>query len=54
MQEFRDLGATILFVSHNMPTIEEMCHQAAWLDHGRLMEVGEPKKVIQAYRQHQN
>jgi ABC-type polysaccharide/polyol phosphate transport system ATPase subunit len=53
MQEFRDLGATILFVSHNMPTIEEMCHQAAWLDHGHLMEVGEPKKVIQAYRQHQ-
>lgn len=53
MQEFRDLGATILYVSHAMPTIEEMCHQVAWLDHGHLMEVGEPKKVIQAYRQHQ-
>jgi ABC-type polysaccharide/polyol phosphate transport system ATPase subunit len=53
MQEFRSLGATILFVSHNMPTIEEMCHQVAWLDHGHLMEVGEPKKVIQVYRQHQ-
>jgi ABC-type polysaccharide/polyol phosphate transport system ATPase subunit len=53
MQEFRNQGATILFVSHNMPTIEEMCHQVAWLDHGRLMEIGEPKKVIQAYRQHQ-
>ena len=54
MQEFRDLGATILFVSHSMSIIEETCHQAAWLDHGHLMEVGEPKKVIQAYRQHQN
>ena len=53
MQEFRELGATILFVSHSMPTIEEMCHQAVWLDHGHLMEIGEPKKVIQAYRQHQ-
>jgi ABC-type polysaccharide/polyol phosphate transport system ATPase subunit len=53
MQEFRDQGATILFVSHSMVAIEEMCHQAAWLDHGRLMEVGEPKKVIQAYREHQ-
>ncbi len=53
MQDFRDQGATILFVSHSMPSIEEMCHQAAWLDHGHLMEVGEPKKVIQAYRQHQ-
>jgi ABC-type polysaccharide/polyol phosphate transport system ATPase subunit len=53
MQEFRDQGATILFVSHNMPTIQAMCHQAAWLDHGHLMEFGEPKKVIRAYRQHQ-
>jgi homopolymeric O-antigen transport system ATP-binding protein len=53
MQEFRDLGATILFVSHNMSTIEEMCHRAVWLDHGHLMEVGEPKKVIEIYRQHQ-
>ena len=53
MQEFRDRGATILLVSHNMTVIEEMCHRAAWLHHGRLMEVGEPGKVIQAYRQSQ-
>ena len=54
MQEFRDMGATILLVSHNMPIIEQMCHRAAWLDHGRLMEAGSPGDVIQAYRSHQS
>lgn len=53
MQEFREQGATILFVSHSMAIIEEMCDRAAWLDHGRLMEVGPPDAVIQAYRNHQ-
>jgi len=53
MQEFRNQGATILFVSHSMAAIQEMCHRVAWLDHGRLMEVGPPETVIQAYRNHQ-
>jgi homopolymeric O-antigen transport system ATP-binding protein len=53
MQEFRQLGATILFVSHNMTVVEEMCHRVAWLDHGRLMEVGFPTDVIRAYRDFQ-
>lgn len=53
MQEFRDRGATILLVSHNMALIEEICHTVAWLHHGRLMEVGDPSAVIQSYRQSQ-
>jgi ABC-type polysaccharide/polyol phosphate transport system ATPase subunit len=54
MQEFRDKGATILFVSHNMETVEKTCDRVTWLDHGHLMECGEPAKVIQTYRSHQN
>ncbi len=53
MQEFRDQGATVLLVSHNMDTILDMCHSVAWIDHGRLMEVGDPEKVIRAYRSSQ-
>jgi ABC-2 type transport system ATP-binding protein len=53
MEEYRQHGATILFVSHNMTVIEEMCHRVAWLDHGQLMEIGEPARVIQAYRDYQ-
>ena len=53
MQEFRDRGATILLVSHNMASIEEMCHRAAWLHHGQLRAIGDTREVIQAYRQSQ-
>jgi ABC-type polysaccharide/polyol phosphate transport system ATPase subunit len=53
MQEFRDQGATIILVSHNMAIIEQICHRAVWLDHGRLMEAGEVKEIIKAYRKSQ-
>jgi ABC-type polysaccharide/polyol phosphate transport system ATPase subunit len=51
MQEFRDQGATILFVSHSMDLILQMCQRAAWLHHGELKAVGKPDDVIYAYRQ---
>lgn len=51
--EFRDIGATILVVSHNMSVIENMCHRVAWLDHGTLMAVGTPSQMIHAYRESQ-
>jgi ABC-2 type transport system ATP-binding protein/lipopolysaccharide transport system ATP-binding protein len=54
MQEFRDQGATILLVSHSMDVILQMCHRAAWLDHGQLKAVGEPEAVVHAYRQSQS
>jgi len=53
MQEFRDQGATILLVSHDLEIVEQMCHRVAWLDHGQLMELGNPGKVIDAYRNNQ-
>lgn len=53
MQEFRDNGATILFVSHNMSSIEMMCHRVAWIDHGLVKAVGDVNEVIGAYRQSQ-
>jgi ABC-type polysaccharide/polyol phosphate transport system ATPase subunit len=49
MQSFRDHGATILFVSHSMPAIEQMCDRVVWLNHGHLMADGNPAETIQAY-----
>jgi ABC-2 type transport system ATP-binding protein/lipopolysaccharide transport system ATP-binding protein len=51
IEAFRQNGATILLVSHNMATIESMCQRAAWLDHGTIKAMGEPAHVIQAYRE---
>ena len=54
IESFRQQGVTILLVSHTMDTILNMCQRAAWLDHGKIMAVGEVKDVIAAYRKSQS
>jgi ABC-type polysaccharide/polyol phosphate transport system ATPase subunit len=49
IMEFRRKGKTILCVSHSLPTLETLCNQALWLDHGRLVKTGTVKQVIRAY-----
>ena len=50
---FRDLGTTILLVSHNAATINQMCQRAMWLDYGVLKVLGTPKEVLDAYHESQ-
>ena len=52
-QKFRDFkraGKTVILVSHSMDTVQAMCDQAAWLNHGELQAVGTAKSTIRAYR----
>ncbi len=51
MQSFRERGATILLVSHNMNVITQMCNRVAWLHYGEVRAVGPAEQVIQTYRQ---
>jgi ABC-type polysaccharide/polyol phosphate transport system ATPase subunit len=53
VNSYREQGAAILLVSHNMAVIESMCQRSAWLDHGQLQAIGETPGVIQAYRHSQ-
>ncbi len=49
--QFRDKGTTVVFVSHNMATVKEVCHQAAWLDHGEMKMIGSSESVADAYHE---
>jgi ABC-2 type transport system ATP-binding protein/lipopolysaccharide transport system ATP-binding protein len=49
MQEFRDQGATILLVSHNMKTVEAMCKRTMWIDRGMVKADGTTSEVVSAY-----
>ncbi len=49
MHEFRDQGATILLVSHNMKTVEAMCKRAMWIDRGMVKADGTTSEVVSAY-----
>jgi lipopolysaccharide transport system ATP-binding protein len=48
--ELRGRGVTIVFVSHDLPTLEAICDRAVWIDHGRLRALGKAKDVVEAYR----
>ena len=43
-------GSTVLIVSHSTDTIIKNCTRAVWIEKGVLKEIGEPKKVCEAYR----
>lgn len=49
MQNVAGEGRTVLFVSHSMPTIENLCNRAIWLDEGCVVEDGEARKVVAMY-----
>lgn len=49
-----DKGRTILFVSHNMQAVNQLCDRGIWLDHGRMVYSGTAQETVNAYmRQHQ-
>ncbi|MBL8918987.1 MAG: ABC transporter ATP-binding protein [Myxococcaceae bacterium] len=50
MNEFRQSGKTILFVTHDLSRIETWCDSAVWIDGGQTRMVGDPRQVVAAYR----
>lgn len=42
-------GRTILFVSHNMTAINNLCSKAIWLEKGRVQKNGQAKEVVKSY-----
>ncbi len=42
-------GRTVLFVSHNMSAVQDLCRTAFWLDRGRIVYAGETRATVAAY-----
>jgi lipopolysaccharide transport system ATP-binding protein len=49
MESFSGTGRTVLFVSHNMQTINQLCDRTIWLDGGTVMEDGNSAEVVTHY-----
>jgi len=49
MNSFRDDGASILFVSHDLGSMENICDRVIWLDEGRVVEDGPVNYVTSSY-----
>ena len=42
-------GTTVLYVSHSIDSIRNLCDKVVWLDHGKVVMSGNTEKVCQAY-----
>jgi ABC-type polysaccharide/polyol phosphate transport system ATPase subunit len=49
--DYKSKGGTILFVSHELTTVERLCGRALLLDDGHIMAEGSPREVIEEYLQ---
>ena len=49
MMEMINGGTTVLYVSHSLESIKDLCTKVIWLDHGNIVKIGEPKKICDEY-----
>lgn len=50
-EEFKKNGLTIVYVSHNLQTVEQFADRAVLLERGRIKNMGSAHSVLRAYRQ---
>ena len=50
IQDFRQAGKTIIFVSHAMPSVVRFCDRAILLEKGSIVADGDPTEVAEIYK----
>ena len=50
MEDVAKNGRTVLFVSHNMAAVENLCPNAIYLSEGKLTAIGNTVTIIDQYR----
>ena len=54
MEDLSESGRTVLFVSHQMQSVSQLCDRAIWLDHGGVVDDGPSSEVVARYLQSGN
>lgn len=49
MKELMGGGTTVLFVSHDISQIKELCNRVLWLEQGKIKMVGKTQEVCEQY-----
>lgn len=49
MRDFIKNKVTIIFISHNLPSVIELCPNTLLLNKGKVQEIGESKKIVHDY-----
>ncbi len=53
MEEVTKQGRTVIFVSHNMGAVQNLCQKAVLLSSGKLVNIGDTNKIINQYIENQ-
>lgn len=54
MDKIQDMcrsGATVLFVSHSLPTVQKLCDRAIYLEKGKIVKIGQADDICDLYQQ---
>jgi ABC-type polysaccharide/polyol phosphate transport system ATPase subunit/ABC-type polysaccharide/polyol phosphate export permease len=51
-RRMKQTGKTVIFVTHDLNSVEEFCDRALLLERGQIAAIGHPADVIQTYREH--
>lgn len=46
-------GTTVLYVSHSLASIQELCTKVIWIEHGELQAVGDTNEICAQYKKSQ-
>ena len=49
IENLKEKGVTILYVSHDLASVKEMCDKALWLEHGQIKMYGDCTEVCNEY-----
>lgn len=49
LDDARGRSRTVLFVSHNLEAVEQLCPRTIWIDHGEIRRDGPSREVIREY-----
>ena len=49
MEDVGKEGRTVLFVSHNMATVTQLCERSIWLERGEILIEGDTERVVSRY-----
>ena len=52
INEIKESGATIIFVSHDVASVRTLCDRVLWLDRGRLVDVGDVFPITSKYMEY--
>ncbi len=50
MEEFKKNNVTIVFVTHDMDTVESFCEKAIFINKGRVEDIGNAGQIVKEYR----